>query len=498
MPKEEEQKPLLGAPSTKPRSFLNAMVLCGLMMVLYISGFISLVPLLSQFVRNRVAERYSNNSNGSVSTGDVCKRNNSDDNIKLGIIIQQDSSELLLITTLPGSIIAILVNLVLGSYSDFLGRRFLFFVPTLGAALKVTLLCFIIGFHMSLNWLYLAYILEGFTGGFTAFLLAVFSYTADVTTPGKKRTVMIALMEGILAVAGAVGQVAVGFIIEDVNYLYAAIMIAAIFGLALIVIITLLPETMTNKMEKRWSPLPHIKKVFGFFFTRGSGKQRAMYILAMLIFYFGVIVNLGRTSVETLYQLDKPFCWSPLKIGFYGAIRLSFTVACSVVGLKLLQPCFRDMTIALIGLAFGAASFVMEGLAVNDWMLYSVPAIGFIAFNVVPVARATMSKMTSPLEQGALFSSIAAMETICNTMSNTLYNTVYQSTVGVFRGAVFIMMAGFGVLTSCFIVIFLCISRNSGDLVYEVTIPPTKNDVTVNKEETASSPHTCTDTTNNE
>ncbi|XP_046575156.1 solute carrier family 46 member 3-like [Haliotis rubra] len=497
MSKEEEQEPLLGEVDPKPKSFVKAMILCGVMMILYMSGLISLVPLLSQYIRVRVAESYSNNTNGSVGADDVCKRNNSDDNVRLGIKIQEEASELMLFIMLPGSIVSIFVNLLLGSYSDFLGRRFLFFVPTFGATLKATFMCFIIGFNMSLNWAYLAYLLEGCTGGFTAFLLAVFAYTADVTTPGRKRTFMIALMEGILAVAGAVGQLAVGFIIEDVSYLFAAIMVAAIFGIALLVVVTVLPETMTNKMEKQWSPLPHVKKVFGFFFTRGSGKQRAMYILALLIFYFGVIVNLGRTSVETLYQLDRPFCWSPLKIGYYGAIKLSFTVACSVIGLKLLQPCFRDMTIALIGLAFGAASFVMEGLAVNDWMLYSVPVIGFIAFNVVPVSRATMSKMTSPLEQGALFSSIAAMETICNTMSNTLYNAVYQSTVGVFRGAVFIMMAGFGVLTAGLIVVFLCISRDSGDLVYEVTVPPPSEGVTVNKEATSSVPHTCTDTTSN-
>ncbi|XP_048259392.1 solute carrier family 46 member 3-like [Haliotis rufescens] len=379
---------------------LRAMVTCGIVAVVYMSGFISFSPLLSQFVRKRIAESYTNNPNESFSTGNTCSRNKSNHDNLIGIKIQQQSSDILLYLSLSGSIVSIFINLIFGSYSDFLGRKFLFFIPTLGAVLKGTMLCLVIAFRFPLGWLYLGYVLEGLTGSFSGYLLAVFAYTADVTEPGKKRTVMIALVEGSFAVAGSIGQLAVGFIIHSVNYLYAAIMITAIFGLGLILVITLLPETMTNKMEKRWSPLPHIKNVFGFFFTRGSGKQRAMYILALLIFTFGGFQVLGRSNVETLYQLDKPFCWSSLKIGYYGAIRLSFSVVCSLVGLKLLQPCVRDMSIALIGVAFGAASFVMEGLAVNDWMLYLVPVISLLSFAVSPVSRSTMSKMTSPLEQG--------------------------------------------------------------------------------------------------
>ncbi|XP_048259711.1 solute carrier family 46 member 3-like [Haliotis rufescens] len=453
---------------------LRAMVTCGIVSVIYMSGVISFSPFLSQFIRQRIAESYTYNTNESFSTGNICDRNKSNHDNLIGIKIQQQSSDILLYLSLSGSIASIFINLVIGSYSDFLGRKFLFFIPTLGAVLKGTMLCLVIAFRFPLGWLYLGYVLEGLTGSFSGYLLAVFAYTADVTEPGKKRTVMIALVEGSFAVAGSIGQLAVGFIIHNVNYLYAAIMITAIFGLGLILVITLLPETMTNKVEKRWSPLPHIKKVFGFFFTRGSGKQRAMYILALLIFFFGTFQMLGRSNVETLYQLDKPFCWSSLKIGYYGAIKLSFSVVCGLVGLKLLQPCFRDMTIALIGLAFGAASFVVEGLAVSDWMLYLVPLISILSFTVVPVARSVMSKMTSPMEQGALFSSIAVMESICSTLSATMYNTVYHATVDSLRGAVFIVMVGIAIICAACIIAFLFISREDTQVSESGVVPPTK------------------------
>ncbi|XP_046575203.1 solute carrier family 46 member 3-like [Haliotis rubra] len=463
-----------GDGNAKRVPLLRAMVACGIVAVVYMSGVLAMSPVVTQLVRKRIAESYTNNTNVSNGNGNICSRNKSNDDNLIRVKIQQQSADILLYLSISGSIISIFVNLVIGSYSDFLGRRVLFFMPNLGAALKATVLCLVIAFRLSLDWLFLGYVLEGLSGSYNGYLLGVFAYTADVTEPGKKRTIMIAIVEGFFAVAGSVGQLAVGFLIDKVSYLYAAIMITAIFTLPLILIITILPETMTEKVEKHWSPLPHIKKVLGFFFARGSGKQRAMYILALLIFFFGMFRNMGRSSLEILYQLDKPFCWSPLKIGYYGAIRLSFSVLCGLFGLKLLQPCFRDMTIALIGLAFGTASLVIEALAFNDWMLYSVPLVSLISFTVVPVARSVMSKMTSSTEQGAMFSSIAAAEGVCGTLSQTLYNTVYRATVDTFRGAVFFVMAGMGGICAVFIIAFLYITKGDAQESQSVVEPPVK------------------------
>ncbi|XP_067682415.1 lysosomal proton-coupled steroid conjugate and bile acid symporter SLC46A3-like [Haliotis asinina] len=453
---------------------LRAMVACGTVAVLYMAGVLAMSPVMTQLVRKRIAESYTNNTNISIGTENTCRRNKSNDDNPIEVKIQQHSADMLLYLSISGSITSTFVNLVIGSYSDFLGRRVLFFMPNLGAALNGAVLCLVVWFQLSLNWLFLGCVLQGLSGSFNGYLLGVFAYTADVTVPGKKRTVMIAIVEGFFAVAGSVGQLAVGFILDKVSYFYAAIMITAVFTLPLILIFTILPETMTKKVEKQWSPLPHIKKVLGFFTTQGSGKQRALYTLALLIFFLGMLRNMGRSSVEILYQLDEPFCWSSLKIGYYGAIRLSFSVLSSLFGIKLLQLCIRDMTIALLGLALGAASMVMEALAFNDWMIYSVPLIGLLSFTVVPIARSAMSKMTSPTKQGAMFSSIAAAESVCGVVAQTLYMSIYRSTVDTFRGAVFIVMAGMGGLCAVFIIAFLQLTKGDAKESETVVEPPVK------------------------
>ncbi|XP_067682366.1 proton-coupled folate transporter-like [Haliotis asinina] len=157
-----------------------------------------------------------------------------------------------------------------------------------------------------------------------------------------------------------------------------------------------------------------------------------------------MIDQYGTVNIENLYMLSPPFCWDSVRLGMYGALKDGVHYFSSAVIIKVLHVCTTDGIVGIIGFMSAAASKIIQGLAFVDWMLYLVPLIGLLSFTVVPVARSAMSKMTSPTKQGAIFSSIAAAESVCGVVAQTLYMSVYRSTVDTFRGAVFIVMAGIG------------------------------------------------------
>ncbi|XP_067681873.1 lysosomal proton-coupled steroid conjugate and bile acid symporter SLC46A3-like [Haliotis asinina] len=444
-------------------------VMVSVILTLYTCAAMAAVPLQSQYVRHRLLQEYTNTSNASDIFVSSCDNDTVQD---MDILqkVQEDTARRLLYFSLSGSIPSILVNLVFGSYSDFLGRKILFFLPLCGDLIKNILTSLVMRYNWSLKLFYAGSVVAGFCGSFTTILLACFSYTADITPPQKSRTIAIAVLETILAVASSAGSLVTGYLISSLGYFYPSLVVVILHGVDVLIVVFLLPETLKNVENIIISPIVHLKKSFGFYTIYGSTLKRVQYNVCIVILFFGVISLIGRTSIETLYQLDLPFCWNSVKIGYYGALRIVIQSVCSVLAIKVLQPCLRDEIIAIVGMLFGAASLAMEAFATTDWMMYIVPVVGICAYTTVPIFRAIMSRMTSPKEQGALFSSIAAMETVCSTASITLYNTVYELTVGTMKGAVFLMMSGFCGLTVLLILMFMVISRGSPSC-YEYLIP---------------------------
>ena len=85
--------------------------------------------------------------------------------------------------------------------------RYLVFVPLVGGCLKSLLFFLVIYLELDVNYLFLAYAVDGFSGSFYALLLGLSASIADVTTSSRQRVLFFAVLEIILAVAGGVSQV---------------------------------------------------------------------------------------------------------------------------------------------------------------------------------------------------------------------------------------------------------------------------------------------------
>lgn len=470
----EENSPLLPEKheNRKVRSvpFLWCATACAVITFLVALANASSTPILSQYVHAQILNGYntSTTNDGSSACG-VNTTSTTDDPL---VKVQQETSNFLLLLAVVNNVPAIFINVILGSSSDYLGRKMLFFIPCFGYFLRYVFCVVIMALELDIQYFYIAYFLDGLGGSMCAFLVASFAYTADITSNGRERILATSAVEVCLALAACTGMLVTGFLIPLVGYLNLNIMMTCTMFLASIIIM-FLPETMERGPNKPWSPLKHFKNVFGFYFFK-RGNRRGAYSLMLSIFLFGILSILGRMGVETLYALDRPFCWDSVQVGYFGALRSGLTSVGSLLAIKFLQRHVRDQTIALVGAVDAALACVLEGLATTGWMLYLVPVVGVVSVTTIPIIRGSMSRMTSPTEQGAIFAGIGVVETVMNLISQVAYTSVYSATVGSVKGAVFFLMAGLSGVTAVLIIIWMTITPRFEHL-YTLHVSPAES-----------------------
>ncbi|XP_067659479.1 lysosomal proton-coupled steroid conjugate and bile acid symporter SLC46A3-like [Haliotis asinina] len=427
---------------------------CGVVSFLVALAIASLPPTISQYVHAQLLDGYNTTTSDEGSS--ACEVNTTSTTDDPLVKVQQETSNFLLLLAVVNNVPAVFINVILGSTSDYLGRKMLFFIPSVGFFLRYVFCVVIMALEMDFEYFYIAYFLDGLGGSFGAFLVASFAYTADITSNGRERILATSALEVCLALAACSGMLITGFFIPLVGYLNLNIIMTCTVFLATVIIL-FLPETMDNGTKQPWSPVTHFKNVFGFYFFKKGTKART-YRLMLSIFLFAIFSVVGRTSIETLYVLNRPFCWNSIQVGYFGALRIGLTSVGSLIAVKCLQRHIRDQTIALVGAVDAAIACVLEGMATSGWMLYLVPVVGIVNSTTLPVIRGSISSMTSQTEQGAVFAGTGVVETVMSLVSQVAFTSMYSATVGSFKGSVFFLMAGFSGVATVLIITWMAIT----------------------------------------
>jgi PCFT/HCP family folate transporter-like MFS transporter 1/3 len=209
------------------------------------------------------------------------------------------------------------------------------------------------------------------TGQMFAMLLACFSYIADMTkSREKQRTFGITMMELAIGIAGTIFSFVGGFFIKAVGFLYP-MLFSGVLICAAAITAYFIPESFVKSKKSRESSIfetfTAAVKLFVGPLNRG---YRWILNTLLLVFTLTIISFIGRFSIDSVYQLGPPFCWSPEKLGYYGALRGSLQQAVGIGLLKLLQRLISDETIAMVGCVSSSAGLVLQGLANSDAALY--------------------------------------------------------------------------------------------------------------------------------
>ena len=353
------------ASKLSPRKWLIA-VYC----ILYMGANVMSSASFVQYLYNRLQKEIFPD-NGMFNISLYCFSNTSDPHYKLQNSVQKEASKWNMYYSLATGIPAVFASIILGSSSDRFGRKFLFYIPCFGALIRTAVCAAGIYFDFKLDYFLIGYFAEGLTGYMATTLLTTFAYIADITPPkGKQRSFGIAMIELANGTAVTLVSFATGYFIEDMGYFYPMLASGVMVVLNILIIIFIPESFPKDKRNLQESTFDKITTIFKLFFGESNKSRRWMYNTLMLVFLLTMFTSFGRQSVESLYLLDTPFCWSSEKLGNFTSLKMLLQQIFGMGVIKLLQKAMSDEAIAMLGCVSFGASFVLEGLAQTDILMY--------------------------------------------------------------------------------------------------------------------------------
>ncbi|XP_067682333.1 lysosomal proton-coupled steroid conjugate and bile acid symporter SLC46A3-like [Haliotis asinina] len=417
-------------------------------------------PVLGQYVYHRVADDVFGNDSRikNYSVLAPCFQNTSNPGYVMVETVQERSSTVLWHFSLLGGLIASVVNIGLGAYSDIVGRKFIFISCIIGQLVRNAIASLIIWFHLSIDYFYVVPCVDGMFGGSWGLMLLAYAYIADNTPPQQARSFGILFLECVNALAEAAASTAAGYFIIRSGFFYPSLLACCLTVFGICIVAICLTDTVVNNTN--YSRCSYIFNVYLLFVKERDRRQRVLLWVGLAAFFFSVISTSSEINVDLLFVMNQPFCWSPFQNGIYDTVStvVRRTVGTGVV--KGLQKCISDEVLGVLGSVFVIIGDVMFGLATSGWMLYlAFPGVGLIGFLVSPMARGIMSKLVPPQRHGAVFASLAVVESFSSALGAVTFNNIYKTSVSVWGGAVYAAMAASHFIALWFFLAFRLVNK---------------------------------------
>ena len=409
---------------------------------MYLFFFLSIIYSLivhEQYIYYRSCIHIAgNNCNYSLIIQNLsCKESIEEDEIqKYASYLRLTSS----IVTLP----TLLICIIFGPLSDYIGRKFIFYLPIVGLLLSNVIYLIIEILNLHPYALLIANAIFGFSGGGAIFFTAVESYTVDVTSY-KYRTFRLGIAHTALSFASFLGNFTGGISIEKLGFIYCFLIVILLLMTTLLYAMAI-PESVVqletgSKIPTVRQLLAKITKPFRIIFSNKSPFRFVLLLLACEFLLGNILANY---SIFTLYALSMPLCWMPHFVGWFFA----FTSLGYTVGIYLFLPLIIKFQVS--------DYFVIMTAALDNILTYSligsfhsklvllviVPIVGCLNVISGPSGKSALSKLIDPKETGSLFGLTSTMAVLTNIIVSSLYNAFYPTLRVYYVGLCFYIIAG--------------------------------------------------------
>ncbi|XP_048456552.1 proton-coupled folate transporter isoform X3 [Rhincodon typus] len=376
------------------------------------------------------------------------------------LVTQSKAAYVLLLYTAVLTILSIPPSILLGAWSDQAGRKLGMILPSIGALIGGAILIVMVQVKdMSVYWCVFASALIGIFGNYVAIFLSVFSYVADITKDGN-RTMRIGIVQSMTYIGGTVGYLLSGWLLQNYTFthvfgVYCGCQVISIFYVLLWLQESNSPERMDLTDEVAGTTNDRILKKGIFLYAsrtwetfskvRGGQDRLKLYLIFLCVFLI-YICSTGEQSILILFLTYPPQHFSVELYGIYSAIKM-FLGGATLIGLfPFMLHCVKEMTLAKVGVLARLASLVLLGFSTQTWMVFLSAVINSFSGFTGAVLQSLASSIVERNEQGAMFSCMASIETICVIIGTTVFDALYPQTLTSFPGFSFVVMAGFQVI----------------------------------------------------
>jgi len=418
-------------------------------------------------------------------TEDVCSDINH--HIKENEIVQKKVNVVMMWTSILTAIPSIVLVLFVGPWSDKNGRKPILVLPSVGIILSQFIWMLNVYFMDASVYFLLFTSVSALFGGFTCFLIGIFSYISDITNV-RERTSRLAIIDFFLFIGFPTGTFLSGLIFKHLGYYGIFGSVAVCQLVCMLYILMFVKESIEVDTENQLTLSSSwnlgsilnwrlVNEVFEATFRKRQHKMRRV----ILILIFCMLMNVtGLSEGSIVYNYTrKVFFWTEQEFTRYLTFVVSFSGAASLIMMPLLSYVFRvhDAMIAIIACMSKISSLVVTTIAADGYTFIFASCLGCIGLLAGTAIRSMLSKSVPPGELGKIYSLLGSLEAAVPLFMAPLFTTVYNSTIEYFPAAVFIVMTAlFTVNLVLFSYVFYVLTKTGQDFTELVTPPHSSED----------------------
>jgi DHA1 family tetracycline resistance protein-like MFS transporter len=272
----------------------------------------------------------------------------------------------------------------------------------------------LLAFAPNLGWFFVGRVISGIMG---ASFSAATAYIADVSPP-EKRAQNFGLIGAAFGLGFILGPLLGGFL-ADFGLRVPFFVAAGLTLLNWLYGYFVLPESLKpqNRREFSWARANPIGSLLGL------GRYPVVLGLVGSIF----LANLAQNALQNTWVFYTGFRynWNARDVGISLAV-VGLTAAIVQGGLvRQIVPRLGERRSIVIGLAIGAISFLLYGLASQGWMIYVILVVGAIGGIGGPATQGLISRSVAPNEQGALQGSLSSLTSVVNLIGPLIFNNLF-------------------------------------------------------------------------
>lgn len=292
--------------------------------------------------------------------------------------VQKQASLFSLYTDLFSTLPSLAVTLLIVAYSDRAGRKITVVLPLIGTLIYTLSFLTVSYFELNIYWLIGSSLLSSLFGGLSTFLGGCFAYIADLCEDGRQKTLRMAGLDMMIGLLAGVASITTGYFVRAAGFNWPFVTSALCQCLVLLYAVFILEETVKRVPvdaaaldgTPRSSALRHMVSGVYQMFARASSRSRVSLILLMTIFTSFSFTYMGGISLMTLYELNKPLCWTEILIG-YGSALSTTVFLTSFVGVSVFTYCgVPQLLIVLMGIVSVMSGMLLLAFTKTTFLMF--------------------------------------------------------------------------------------------------------------------------------
>ncbi len=299
---------------------------------------------------------------------------------------------------------------ILGSLSDWVGRRPVILLSLLGAGLDY----FLLAWAPTLGWFFIGRIISGITG---ANISAASAYIADISPP-EKRAANFGIIGAAFGLGFAVGPALGGWLGTfglRVPFIAAGVLTLINWAYGMFV----LPESLKpeNKRKFSWKRSNPINALLDL--------KRYPIVYGLAATYF--LLNLGHQVFPATWVLytGHRFGWGTREAGL--SLALVGVMAMIVQGglARRIIPKFGERKTAVFGMLISMVTLAAYGEVPSGWMIFPIIVIGAFGGLTTPAVQGIISRAVGDDEQGGIQGSLASLQSVAGFIGPIIMTLLY-------------------------------------------------------------------------